>query len=84
VPEMMVAAAGGTPTLGQPGHRSAATTWDAVTASRPDLMILAPCGYDLSAAFVRPGPRLVDGVQALAGICHPDVMPAHADLATRV
>jgi len=110
VPEM-VSAAGGTPTLGEAGHRSAATTWDAVMRSRPDVVVCAPCGYglagavelatqvrhaghlpegvpvwavDADAAFVRPGPRLVDGVAALAGICHPGVVPARADLAVRV
>ena len=28
---------------------------------------------DASAYFVRPGPRLVDGVEVLAGILHPEV-----------
>jgi iron complex transport system substrate-binding protein len=34
---------------------------------------------DASAYFVRPGPRLVDGVEILAGILHPDAWapPAH-------
>ena len=31
---------------------------------------------DADAAFVRPGPRLVDGVEALAALCHPTVLPA--------
>jgi iron complex transport system substrate-binding protein len=31
---------------------------------------------DASAYFVRPGPRLVDGVEILAGILHPDAWPA--------
>jgi iron complex transport system substrate-binding protein len=39
---------------------------------------------DADAAFVRPGPRLVDGVEALAAITHPGAMPARADLATSV
>lgn len=39
---------------------------------------------DADAAFVRPGPRLVDGVETLAGICHPDVVPPRRELATRV
>jgi iron complex transport system substrate-binding protein len=30
---------------------------------------------DANASFARPGPRLVDGVEALAGILHPDAMP---------
>ena len=28
---------------------------------------------DANASFARPGPRLVDGIEALAGILHPDV-----------
>jgi iron complex transport system substrate-binding protein len=36
---------------------------------------------DADAAFVRPGPRLVDGIEALAAICHPGVMPARPELA---
>jgi iron complex transport system substrate-binding protein len=39
---------------------------------------------DADAAFVRPGPRLVDGVEALAGISHPDILPVLAELAARV
>ena len=31
---------------------------------------------DANASFARPGPRLVDGVEALAGILHPDVADA--------
>jgi iron complex transport system substrate-binding protein len=31
---------------------------------------------DANASFARPGPRLVDGVEALAGILHPDVVEA--------
>ena len=39
---------------------------------------------DADAAFVRPGPRLVDGVEALGAICHPDVVAPRPDLATRL
>jgi iron complex transport system substrate-binding protein len=39
---------------------------------------------DADAAFVRPGPRLVDGVEALAAIFHPDAWPARPDLACYV
>jgi iron complex transport system substrate-binding protein len=39
---------------------------------------------DANASFARPGPRLVDGVEALAGILHPDVAPARPELAVRV
>jgi iron complex transport system substrate-binding protein len=31
---------------------------------------------DADAAFVRPGPRVVDGVETLAHIAHPEAMPA--------
>jgi len=74
-----------------------------VVAARPDVVVCAPCGFDLArsaaltdellrdgvlpgevpvwavdanASFARPGPRLVDGVEALAGILHPELVPA--------
>jgi iron complex transport system substrate-binding protein len=85
-------------------------TWEQCRDSRPDLVVCAPCGYDLAgsrklaeelvgsgvlgidvpvwsvdanASFARPGPRLVDGVEALAGILHPGTSPASA-IAERV
>lgn len=94
IPEMVVRA-GGEPTLGVAGTRSSRITWDEAVGSEPDLVVCAPCGYDLegSAAladgvrdrfpgvpvwavdadglFARPGPRLVEGVEVLAGILHP-------------
>lgn len=39
---------------------------------------------DADAAFVRPGPRIVDGIEALAAIAHPDAIPQRSDLAARV
>lgn len=39
---------------------------------------------DADAAFVRPGPRLVDGVEALAGVLHPGAVPSRPDLVTRL
>jgi iron complex transport system substrate-binding protein len=40
---------------------------------------------DASSYFVRPGPRLVDGVEILAGILHPDSWPSPAaDAAERI
>jgi iron complex transport system substrate-binding protein len=39
---------------------------------------------DANAAFVRPGPRVVDGIEALAAIAHPDSIGARPDLAVRV
>jgi iron complex transport system substrate-binding protein len=40
---------------------------------------------DANASFARPGPRLVDGVEALAAILHPDAAgPPDPALASRV
>jgi iron complex transport system substrate-binding protein len=109
VPEM-VSLAGGTPTLGAAGQRSWRVDWDQVRASDPDVVVCAPCGYDLAgattlaeqlfrsgelagvpiwavdanASFARPGPRLVDGVEALAGILHPEAVSPSPGLARRV
>ena len=38
---------------------------------------------DANASFARPGPRLVDGVEALAAILHPDVLAA-SPIAARI
>lgn len=96
-----IEAAGGVPLLAHPGGRSSATTWAEIAASEADVLIVAPCGFDQTAAeaqltevvarpeladlpavrngacwaidadayIVRPGPRLVDGIDHLrAGI----------------
>ena len=39
---------------------------------------------DADAAFVRPGPRLVDGVEALAAIIHPGSVPMPQGIATAI
>lgn len=54
VPEM-VAAAGGVEVLGRAGLPSFATTWDAVRAAQPDLVLLAPCGFDAERAAAEAG-----------------------------
>lgn len=109
VPEM-VALAGGNPVLGRPGEKSIRVTWDDVRQAAPEVVVCAPCGYDLAgssalakqlvdsgqappdvpvwavdanASFARPGPRLVDGVEALAAILHPQAVAA-SPLAQRV
>jgi iron complex transport system substrate-binding protein len=38
---------------------------------------------DADSSFVRPGPRLVDGVETLAGLLHSDVLPLRDALAIR-
>jgi iron complex transport system substrate-binding protein len=42
--------AGGTPVLAHPGANSQAITWEAIAATDPDVVIIAPCGYDLAHA----------------------------------
>ncbi len=102
VPEM-VRAAGGLPALGEAGQKSVRVTWEQALRSRPEVVVCAPCGYDLAgasrlgedllasgvlppglpvwavdanASFARPGPRLLDGVESLAGILAGDVPAA--------
>ena len=96
----LVSAAGGRPVTARPGALSVATSWAAIAAAEPELVLVAPCGYHLPGAteqaqsvtdalpgvpvwaidadgiVVRPGPRLVDGVEAIAAVLHPDAVPA--------
>lgn len=107
VPDM-VAAAGGESVLGKTGGRSYRVGWQEVHDARPDVVVVAPCGYglresvrlseqildrlpdvpvwavDANASFARPGPRLVNGVEALAAILHPTSGTADPTLARRV
>jgi iron complex transport system substrate-binding protein len=98
VPEM-IAAAGGEPLLGTAGEKSRRVTWEQVHAAEPEVVVVAPCGYDrggaqaladelvangvlpagvpvhavdANAAWARPGTRLVDGVEELAALLHPE------------
>ncbi len=95
-----VAAAGGEPVGGHPGTASGPTSWDDLRQVRPEVVLVAPCGYGLegaaaqaevvarelpdaevwaidgNAVVVRPGPRLVDGVEAIASVLHPVAVPA--------
>ncbi len=107
VPDM-VEAAGGISVLGVSGGRSVTLPPERLADCGADLVVVAPCGYDLvgatelaaalvkeaevppgsavwavdaDAAFVRPGPRLVDGIEALAAMCHPEVVTSRPDLA---
>ncbi len=103
IPEM-VELAGGNNVLGQAGERSVRTAWSEVRAAAPDLVICAPCGFDLDnaaalaadlpdlgvpvwavdadASFARPGPRLIEGIEALVSIINPHRTPT--DQARRV
>ena len=103
VPEM-VALAGGFDVLGRKGEASHKIDWRDVVDSRPDVILLMPCGFDArrtanestplrrregwndlpavkagnvyalngNAYFSRPGPRLINGLEILARIIHPE------------
>jgi len=49
IPEM-VELAGGTNVLGTAGQKSVRVTWDDVAAAHPDVVVVAPCGYDRTGA----------------------------------
>jgi iron complex transport system substrate-binding protein len=88
--------------LGFAGEHSEQSTWEAVAAARPDVVLAIPCGFDgptayreaemhaaqlervgagqvvaldAAAYFSRPGPRLVDGLELLAHVLHPELFP---------
>jgi iron complex transport system substrate-binding protein len=94
--------AGGIDVLGFAGEHSEQSSWEAVAAARPDVLVVMPCGYDAdrsreealayadelravgagrvvavdaAAYFSRPGPRLVDGLELMAHVLHPDLVP---------
>jgi iron complex transport system substrate-binding protein len=49
----MVEAAGGSNVLSKPGEMSFPTTWDAVLAERPELIVVAACGFNLQQSLER-------------------------------
>lgn len=69
VPEM-ITAAGGEPLLGTPGAKSQRVTWEAVRDAGPEVVVVAPCGYDLAGAA-----RLAEEL-AGSGVL-PDDVPLH-------
>jgi len=109
----MIETAGGDPVLGAPA--STPREWDAIRDCDPEVLVAAPCGFDLgqTAANVadltdrpgyddltavregrayamdghqyvnRPGPRLIDTLEFLAGLLHPDSFEAPPTSAAR-
>lgn len=103
----LVEIAGGVDPLGRKHQPSARIEWQEVLDARPEIVVLALCGYDVdlarrdcellrrcpgfdslpaarageiylvnaSAYFARPGPRIVDSLEILAGILHPKEFP---------
>jgi len=106
----LVDIAGGQDLLGRKQQPSVQIDWREVLDARPEVIVLALCGYgldlarrdyellrqfpgfdsipaarngeiylvDASAFFARPGPRIVDGLELLAGILHPEEFPEFA------
>ena len=103
----LVEIAGGQDSLGRKHQPSAQIEWQEVLDARPEIIVLALCGYGIerarrdyellkrfpgfgsipavgngqvyvvnaSAYFARPGPRIVDSLEILAGILHPTEFP---------
>jgi iron complex transport system substrate-binding protein len=106
----LVEIAGGHDPLGRKHEPSVQIDWREVLDARPEIVVLALCGYDVdrarrdyellrrfpefdslpaarrgeiylvdaSAYFARPGPRIVDSIEILAGILHPKEFPEFA------
>jgi iron complex transport system substrate-binding protein len=101
----LVEIAGGVEPVGHKGRPSRRITWEDVRAARPEVLLIACCGFDLertrrdlpllreregwaeipavragrvyavdgSQYFSRPGPRVVDSLEIVAEIIHPDL-----------
>jgi iron complex transport system substrate-binding protein len=65
VPEM-VDLAGGDEVLGRPRERSFATTWEDVRDAAPQLIVLAPCGFDLERTVSEAGAVPAMGARVVA------------------
>jgi iron complex transport system substrate-binding protein len=99
----LIALAGGVNLFGESGRHSPWMTWEELEAADPDVIVVAPCGFDLARTeqemhwmtdrpgwsdlravrsgrvyladgnqyFNRPGPRVVETLQALVEMLHP-------------
>ena len=100
----LIAMAGGVNLFGESGRHSPWMTWEQLAAADPDVLIVAPCGFDLARTgeemhwmterpgwadlravrggrvyladgnryFNRPGPRVVETLEALVEMLHPE------------
>jgi iron complex transport system substrate-binding protein len=103
----LIAMAGGLNLFGEAGKHSPWMTWDELAVADPDILVMAPCGFDLARTelemhwmtdrpgwnslravrngsiyladgnqyFNRPGPRVVETLQALVEMLYPDRHP---------
>ena len=104
MPEL-IAMAGGLNVFGEAGTHSPWMTWEELVQADPDIIFVAPCGFDIPRTldemhnlrtksewaklksvetnrvfvadgnqyFNRPGPRLVESLEILAEVIHPNV-----------
>ncbi|MET3960492.1 iron complex transport system substrate-binding protein [Marmoricola sp. OAE513] len=70
IPEM-IRLAGGDPLLATPGAKSERVTWEQVHAAAPEVVVVAPCGYD------RDGSSALAAELVAAGVL-PVGVPVHA------
>ena len=70
IPEM-IELAGGRPLLATPGEKSRRVTWEDVHAADPELIVVAPCGFD------RDGSQALADQLVASGVLPPGV-PVHA------
>jgi iron complex transport system substrate-binding protein len=84
VPEM-IEAAGGEPLLGRAGAKSERVTWEAIEAARPEVFVVAPCGYDLAGATALADELVASGRLPAGVPVHPvDANAAWARPGTRL
>ncbi len=69
IPEM-VTAAGGEPVLGAAGEKSVRVTWDAVHAAAPDVVVVAPCGFDRAEAQQQADGLVAEGLLPAGVVVH--------------
>jgi iron complex transport system substrate-binding protein len=70
IPEM-IELAGGVPVLGTGGEKSRRVAWEDVRAAEPDVVVVAPCGYD------RAGSQALADQLVASGALPPGI-PVHA------
>ena len=84
VPEM-IEAAGGEPLLGRAGAKSERVTWETVHTAGPEVVVVAPCGYDLAGATTLADELVASGVLPAGVPVHPvDANAAWARPGTRL
>ncbi|HWT05996.1 MAG TPA: cobalamin-binding protein [Xanthomonadales bacterium] len=64
----LVELAGGEAVLGNPGANSRVLSWDEIAASDPDVVIVAPCGFDLDRAIHEIDALPAAAAEAFAGL----------------